>query len=109
MTTRLLSRMMFAMAMLALALTLASGGFAQDKQGTEIARPAPPPKVPIEITGPGRRPIREESLPPETQAQVERVRKAAEGLVSPPGASARVKVTVSCSYPPLSCTITVQF
>ena len=109
MTTRLLSRMMFAMATLALALTLAGGGFAQDKQAAEsAARPAPPPTVPVEITGPGRQ-IQEESLPPEARAQVERVRKAAEGLVSPPGASARVKVTVSCSYPPLSCTITVQF
>lgn len=56
-------------------------------------------------------PVRVESLPKETQADVERVRRAAESLTvpGPGGAATRVKVTVSCSWPPLRCTITVQF
>lgn len=54
-------------------------------------------------------PVRPESLPREAQANLERVRKAAESLAAGDGTGQRVKVTVNCSWPPLRCTITIQF
>lgn len=54
-------------------------------------------------------PVRPESLPREAQVNLERVRKAAESLAAGDGTGQRVKVTVNCSWPPLRCTITVQF
>jgi hypothetical protein len=53
--------------------------------------------------------IRPESLPPEAQAQLARVRKAAESLMDPAGTAQKVKVKIECSWPPLKCTITVSF
>jgi hypothetical protein len=53
--------------------------------------------------------IRPESLPPEAQAQLARVRKAAESMMDPAGAAQKVKVRIECSWPPLKCTITVTF
>jgi hypothetical protein len=53
--------------------------------------------------------IRPESLPPEAQAQLAKVRKAAESIAGPGAAAERLKVKVECSFPPLKCTITVTF
>lgn len=56
--------------------------------------------------------IRPESLPKDVQAKLARVRTAAESLASPAtgdAAAQKVKVTVSCSYPPFQCTITIAF
>jgi hypothetical protein len=110
MHSRPLIRLILVMAVVAISLALAGGGLAQEKQGTETARMAPtaPQTVPVVITSQGR-PMREDALPAATRAQVERVRKAAEGLANPAGTSERIKVTVECSYPPLKCTITIQF
>lgn len=109
MFSKSLSRMVFVIAIVALTLTLTAGGLAQDRQGAEGARTAAaaPQRVPVVITSSG--PVREESLPPETRAQVQRVRKAAESLVGQPGTSERIKVKVTCSYPPLKCTVDVEF
>ncbi len=110
MSSKLLGRMLFVIATVALTLTFTAGDLAQARQGTGAARTAAPvpQKVPVVITSSGRT-IQEESLPPETRAQVERVRKATESLVGQPGTSERIKVSVSCSHPPLKCTITVEF
>ena len=56
--------------------------------------------------------LRAESLPKDVQMKVDRARKAAESLLVPVGGGAaaeRITVTVSCSYPPLKCTITVSW
>ncbi len=56
--------------------------------------------------------IKPESLPKDVQANLARVRKAAESLAASPdggGAAQKFKVTVGCSYPPLVCTITISF
>lgn len=56
--------------------------------------------------------LKPESLPKDVQANLERVRKAAESIAAPgPGEAAaqRVRITISCGYPPLKCTITVAF
>ena len=53
--------------------------------------------------------VRAETLPPETQAQVERVRKAAESLAGGADGMQRIKITVRCSWPPLKCSIDIQF
>lgn len=109
MSSKLLGRMLFVIAT-ALTLTFTAGGLAQARQGTGTARTAAavPQRVPVVITSSGRT-IQEESLPPEARAQVERVRKATESLVGQPGTSERIKVSVTCSHPPLKCTITVEF
>jgi hypothetical protein len=47
-----------------------------------------------------------ESLSKDVQANLERVRKAAENIAAPPGpgeaAAHKVKATISCGYPPLN-------
>lgn len=56
--------------------------------------------------------IKPESLPKDVQANLGRVRKAAESLAASPdggGAAQTIRVTVGCSYPPLKCTITISF
>lgn len=56
--------------------------------------------------------MRAESLPKDVQMKVDRARKAAESMLVPVGGGAaaeRVSVTVSCSYPPLKCTITISW
>lgn len=110
MFSKSLSRMVLVIAIVALTLTLTAGGLAQDRQGAEGARTAAaaPRGVPVAITSSGR-PVREESLPPETRAQVERVRKAAESLVGQSGTSERPKVKITCSHPPLKCTVEIDF
>ena len=55
--------------------------------------------------------IKPESLPKDVQANLARVRKAAESLAASPdggGAAQKFKITVNCSYPPFSCTITLS-
>jgi hypothetical protein len=110
MFSRSLSRMVFVIVIAALTLTLTAGDLAQGSEGTAGARKvaAAPQRVPVVITSPSG-PVREESLPPETRAQVERVRKAAESLVDQPGTSERIKVKVTCSFKPLKCTVEVEF
>ncbi|MBC3872535.1 hypothetical protein [Undibacterium flavidum] len=56
--------------------------------------------------------MRADSLPKDVQMKVDRARKAAESMLVPVGgggAAERVTVTVSCSYPPLKCTITIAW
>ncbi len=67
--------------------------------------------VEVQIVDPNGQPVRADSLPKDVQANLNRVKRAAESLTSPPGApdAQRVKITVSCSYPPLRCTITIAF
>lgn len=92
---------------LALALTLVAGAFAQESSSKRVA--ASPAMVPVTITQAGR-PIPIESLPPEAQAQVERVRQAAQGLADNPESGAqKVRITVKCTWEPLNCTITISW
>lgn len=109
MSSKSMSRMIFAIAAAALIFILAAGGLAQDRQGAENAKEAAArQRVPVVITSADRT-VPEESLPPETRVQVERVRKAAENLVGQSGTSERLRVKVMCTFPPLECTITIHF
>ena len=93
---------------------VAGPGNAQVAKSGATARPAGPGASAIEMKVVDEKgmAIRPESLPKDVQANLERVRKAAESLAATPGtgeAAQRVKVTISCGYPPLRCTITVAF
>lgn len=96
---------------LALAAFFAVDSFAQIKPAPEAARQAGAPVkgVDVKLTDARGQPVRLESLPPDARAQVERVRKAAESLLPPSGSAEKIKVTVSCTFSPLHCTITVSF
>lgn len=68
--------------------------------------------VEVKITDDKGQAMRAESLPKDVQMKVDRARKAAESMLVPVGGGAtaeRVSVTVSCSYPPLKCTITISW
>ena len=55
--------------------------------------------------------IKPESLPKDVQANLVRVRKAAESLTANLNggeAAQKFNITVRCGYPPLSCTITLS-
>ena len=92
--------------------TVATGPFAQTPPAPGAARQAGAPLkgVDVKLTDARGQPVRPESLPPEAQAQLERVRRAAESIMGPPGSTERAKgITVSCTWPPLNCTITISF
>lgn len=94
---------------LALALTLVAGAFAQESSSRRAGATLPN-KVPVTVVENGKA-IQIETLPAEAQAQVERTRTAAQGLLdqSEPGAQ-RLKVSVNCTWgPPLRCTITIEW
>ena len=99
---------------LVLMAAFAGPGSAQVAKSGVSARPAMPgaSTVELKVVDEKGQPIRPESLPKDVQANLDRVRKAAESLLAPPGpgeAAQRVKVTISCGYPPLKCTITIAF
>jgi hypothetical protein len=100
---------------LVLMAALAGAASAQVAKSGMAARQAGPgaSAVEMKIVDEKGMALRAESLPKDVQANLDRVRKAAESLATTPGSGAaaaqRVKVTVSCSYPPLSCTITIAF
>jgi len=97
---------------LTLAAVIATGPFAQTRPAPEAARQAGTPLkgVDIKLTDSRGQPVRRESLPPEAQAQLERVRKAAESMMGPPGSTERIKsITIECTWSPLSCTIIISF
>ena len=96
---------------LVLVMSFAGLGAAQVGRSGMQGQPAVPgaSKVDVKLVDAKGQPIRAESLPKDVQAKVERVRKAAEGLVGGEGGAERLKVTVNCSYPPLNCTITISF
>jgi hypothetical protein len=96
---------------LVLLATVAGLGVAQVAKQGMPGQPALPGarSVDVKLTDAKGQPVRIESLPPEAQAQVARVRKAAESMVGPAGTAERLKITVGCSWPPLKCTITVEF
>lgn len=98
--------------------TLAGPGSAQVGKSSATARPpmagasANASAVELKLVDEKGQAIRPESLPKDVQANLDRVRKAAEMLAAPPGpgeSAQRVRVTISCGYPPLKCTITVAF
>ena len=101
-------KLRFATFGLVLALTLVAGALAQEPSSRRaVAMPAV--EVPVTVVENGKT-VAIESLPREAQAQIERVRASAQNLASSSGAGAqRFKVTVNCSYPPLKCTITIEF
>lgn len=99
-----------------LLLTLGGLGVAQVGTSSMQGQKAAPSASTLEIrvVDPKGQTIPYETLPKDVQANLERVRKAAESLMVTPGGGGdaqrqRVKVTVSCSYPPLKCTITINF
>jgi hypothetical protein len=104
---------------LILLASLAGSAGAQVSKPTMGARPAAMAPaagaVEVKVVDEKGQALRAEALPKDVQANLERVRKAAESMtVSPDGGAGgggaqRVKVTVRCSYPPLSCTITVSW
>lgn len=99
---------------LLLLAAVAGPGSAQVAKSGMAARQAAPgaSAVEMKVVDEKGMALRAESLPKDVQANLERVRKAAESLATTPGSGAaaqRVKVTVSCSHPPLSCTITIAF
>lgn len=97
---------------LTLAVVVATGSSAQTRPAPEAARQAGAPLkgVDIKLTDARGQPVRRESLPPEAQAQLERVRKAAESMIGPPGGAERIKaISINCTWSPLSCTITITF
>lgn len=96
---------------LALALTLVAGAFAQESSSRRAGATLPA-KVPVTVVDENRKAIQIETLPAEAQAQVERIRTAAQGLLdqSGPGAQRlKIRVRVGCSWPPLRCTIEIEF
>jgi hypothetical protein len=102
------------LASLVLFAALAVPGSAQVAKSGASARPLMPAASTVEmkVVDDKGQAIRPESLPKDVQANLDRVRKAAESLAAPgaPGEAAqRIKVTISCGYPPLKCTITVAF
>ena len=103
-----MKRISFAVAMATFVLASTAGAPAQTKPESENARQASisAQKIPVKVTDASGKAIQVESLPPDSRAQVERVRSAAQSLAGQP---AKFKVTVNCSYPPLKCTITVEF
>jgi hypothetical protein len=93
---------------LALALTLVAGALAQESSSRRAAA-ITPAGIPVTVIEDGKA-IAVESLPPESQAQIGRLRSAAQSLAGPSETGAqRFKVTVNCTYPPLKCTITIEF
>jgi hypothetical protein len=99
-------KLRFATFGLALALTLVAGALAQEPSSKRAAMP--PARIPVTVVETGKA-IPAESLPPEVQAQIERVRTAAQSLADQSGDGAqRFKVSVNCTYPPLRCTITIE-
>jgi len=108
-----MKRISLAVAMATFVLTSTAGAPAQTKPGSEARQASiSAPKIPVKVTDASGKEVQVESLPPDSRAQVERVRKAADSLVARPGGTAeaaKIKVTVNCTYPPLVCTITVQF
>lgn len=92
---------------LVLALTLVAGALAQEQSARRSAAMTPG-MMPVTVTENGKA-VPVESLPPEVQAQIGRVRSAAQNLAGPSDTGAqRFKVTVDCTYPPLRCTITIE-
>ena len=93
-------------------MALAVPSSAQVGKSDSAARPAMPGAGAVKMTlvDPKGQAIRPESLPKDVQAQLERVRKAAESLASPPasGEGAAFLITIKCSLPPLKCTITLS-
>lgn len=93
---------------LVLALTLVAGALAQEPSSRRAAAISPV-GVPVTVVQ-NATAVAVESLPPEVQAQIGRVRTAAQNLAGPSETGAqRLNVTVDCTYPPLRCTITIQF
>ena len=107
-----MKRTIFVCATILFALMLTAGAFVSSTEGTAAAKASAPQKdVPVKIADKSGRTLKVESLPRETQAQVERARQAARSLLEPGsgGPNEKIKVTVSCSHPPLKCTLTVEF
>jgi hypothetical protein len=108
-----MKRIPIAVAMAIFVLTSTAGAPAQTKPGNESSRQAsiPAQRIPVKVTDANGKAVQVESLPPDSRAQVERVRSAAESLMGQPATAekSKVKVTVNCSWPPLKCTITVEF
>jgi hypothetical protein len=98
---------------LVLLAAVAGPGSAQVGKSGAAKMAGPASTVEMKVVDEKGMALRPESLPKDVQANLEKVRKAAESIAAPgPGGAAaaqKVKVTISCSHPPLSCTITVAF
>jgi hypothetical protein len=73
---------------------------------------AGPNAVQVKITDEKGQAVKAESLPPDAQLKLERVRKAADSLMMSPtgtGVQETVVITVSCTVRPFNCTITVSW
>jgi hypothetical protein len=108
-----MKRISFAIVMATFVLTSTASASAQTKPGSENARQASisAQRIPVKVTDANGKVVPVESLPADSRAQIERVRSAAESLVGQPATAekSKVKVSVNCSWPPLKCTITVEF
>lgn len=96
---------------LALLVSFAGFGSAQVSKPGAPAQKAMPAASAVNMTvvDDKGQAVKVETLPKEVQDQIHRVRKAAESVIAGGGTAERVKITIRCSYPPLSCTITISF
>ena len=75
------------------------------------AATAQPAAIPVKITDKTGKAITLASLPPDAQAKVERVRRAAESLRAPAagGGAQALTIDITCTWSPLQCTITISW
>ena|SRR6185503_11897791 len=107
-----MKRTIFICATILFALTLATAGaFVPSKKSTATAAAATPQKeVPVTIKDQKGRALKVESLPRETQSQIERIKGSVRNLQgSGAGGSENLTIHVDCTYPPLHCHIDILF
>jgi hypothetical protein len=95
-------------------LGLAAEANAQDRRVADQARP----DIPVTITDAAGKAMSPENLPAKDKAKLERLKAAAydikkneKGIAAgePGGGAQRINITISCTYPPLKCTIIVSW
>lgn len=108
-----MKRITLAFATILVALMLTAGAFVPSKDTAQAAVLDPPPQKEIVVTivDKKNRPMKLESLPRESQAQVERVKRSARTLLDSgsSGPNEKLKVSIECTYPPLKCKLIIEF
>ncbi len=99
-----MKKMLLAFATIVFALMFTTVAFVQEGE-----RRVSGDTVPLTLNDARGRPISLESLAPEDQAQIERIKKAAASLGDEPGTTLRKwKITIHCEAPPLKCSVIIS-
>jgi hypothetical protein len=95
-------------------LTFAGMGLAQVSRSAMTGPQTPPGSsaIKMKVVDQKGQVVQRESLPKEAQADLDRVRRAAESLLADSGggtAAQKIKIDINCTWKPLNCTIVISF